>query len=107
MFRPAVRALARANVAPCGHGPVSRRLISTGPTKSRSWKNTIVRLGLAGGAIYYYNTSSAFSKEPSCMYSRQILNPIRSAVERRRRPAVRQSIASHLHAINAYLVLFN
>ncbi|KAJ5585809.1 hypothetical protein N7450_005596 [Penicillium hetheringtonii] len=74
MFRPAVRALARANVAPCGHGPVSRRLISTGPTKSRSWKNTIVRLGLAGGAIYYYNTSSAFSKEPSYPQS----NPIRS-----------------------------
>ncbi|KAJ5099333.1 hypothetical protein N7532_006334 [Penicillium argentinense] len=64
MFRPAVRALARAPVAaPCG--PASRRLISTGPTKSRSWKNTVIRLGLAGGAIYYYNTSSAFSKEPS------------------------------------------
>ncbi|KAJ5974101.1 hypothetical protein N7481_011311 [Penicillium waksmanii] len=63
MFRPAVRALARAPIAtPCG--PASRRLISTGPTKSRSWKNTVLRLGLAGGAIYYYNTSSAFSKEP-------------------------------------------
>lgn len=68
MFRPAVRALARAPIAaPCG--PASRRLISTGPSKSRSWKNTVLRLGLAGGAIYYYNTSSAFAKEPECMSS--------------------------------------
>ncbi|OQE23078.1 hypothetical protein PENSTE_c009G10400 [Penicillium steckii] len=63
MFRPAVRALARAP-APKSCAGQGRRLISTGPTKSRSWKNTVVRLGLAGGAIYYYNTSSAFSKEP-------------------------------------------
>lgn len=65
MFRPAVRALARAP-APKSCAGQGRRLISTGPTKSRSWKNTVVRLGLAGGAIYYYNTSSAFSKEPQC-----------------------------------------
>ncbi|KAJ5698363.1 Mitochondrial intermembrane space import and assembly protein 40 [Penicillium macrosclerotiorum] len=65
MFRPAARALARAP-AVAARGPASTRLISTGPTpKSRSWKNTAVRLALAGGAVYYYNTSSYFAQEPS------------------------------------------
>ncbi|CDM35704.1 hypothetical protein DTO013E5_6422 [Penicillium roqueforti] len=63
MFRPAARALARAP-AVAARTPANRRLISTGPSKSRSWKNTFLRLGLAGGAIYYYNTSSTFSEEP-------------------------------------------
>ncbi|CAI7646816.1 unnamed protein product [Penicillium glandicola] len=63
MFRPAARALARAP-AVAARTPANTRLISTGPTKSRSWKNTFLRLGLAGGAIYYYNTSSVFSEEP-------------------------------------------
>ncbi|KAJ5775878.1 uncharacterized protein N7511_000889 [Penicillium nucicola] len=63
MFRPAARALARAP-AVASRTPATSRFISTGPTKSRSWKNTVVRLGLAGGAIYYYNTSSVFSEEP-------------------------------------------
>lgn len=68
MFRPATRILLRApGVA--ARGPVSRRLISTAPpdAKSRSWKSTIVRLGLAAGAVYYYNTSSVFAEQPSCM----------------------------------------
>jgi intermembrane space import and assembly protein 40 len=68
MFRPAARALARAPTV--ARGPASTRLISTGPStgpsKSRSWKNTAVRLGLAVGAVYYYNTSSVFAQEPSC-----------------------------------------
>ncbi|KAJ5958960.1 uncharacterized protein N7479_006110 [Penicillium vulpinum] len=63
MFRPAARALARAP-AVAARTPANRRLISTGPNKSRSWKNSFLRLGLAGGAIYYYNTSSVFSEEP-------------------------------------------
>ncbi|KAJ5100306.1 hypothetical protein N7456_006358 [Penicillium angulare] len=65
MFRPAVRALARAPAV--ARTPANTRLISTGPTpKSRSLKSTVLRLGLAGGAIYYYNNSSVFSEEPSC-----------------------------------------
>lgn len=65
MFRPAARALARAPTV--ARGPASTRLISTGPApKSRSWKNTAVRLGLAAGAVYYYNTSNVFAQEPSC-----------------------------------------
>ncbi|OQE80926.1 hypothetical protein PENNAL_c0043G02737 [Penicillium nalgiovense] len=69
MFRPAARALARAPTV-AARTPANRRLISTGPTKSRSWKNTFLRLGLAGGAIYYYNTSSVFSEEPKCTFRR-------------------------------------
>ncbi|OJJ07064.1 hypothetical protein ASPVEDRAFT_355367 [Aspergillus versicolor CBS 583.65] len=67
MFRPASRALLRA--PPVARGP-TRRFISTTPTgtKSRSWKNTFVRLGLAGGAIYYYNTSSVFAETPSLSF---------------------------------------
>ncbi|KAJ5183141.1 hypothetical protein N7492_000757 [Penicillium capsulatum] len=64
MFRPAARALARAPTV-AARGPANRRLISTGPTKSRSLKNTVVRVGLAAGAIYYYNTSSIFAETPS------------------------------------------
>ncbi|KAL4911879.1 hypothetical protein BDW62DRAFT_215437 [Aspergillus aurantiobrunneus] len=65
MFRPASRALLRAPAV--ARGPTARRFISTTPTgpKSRSWKNTFVRVGLAAGAIYYYNTSSVFAETPS------------------------------------------
>jgi hypothetical protein len=68
MFRPATRVLLRAPGVAV-RGPASRRLISTAPpdTKSRSWKSTVVRLGLAAGAVYYYNTSSVFAEQPSCM----------------------------------------
>lgn len=32
--------------------------------KSRSWKNSALRWGLAVGAVYYYNTSSVFEEGP-------------------------------------------
>lgn len=68
MFRPAARALVRRAPAVAGRGPAGSRLISTGPApKSRTWKSTVVRLGLAAGAVYYYNTSSVFANEPTCM----------------------------------------
>ncbi|KAL5041820.1 hypothetical protein BDW71DRAFT_191165 [Aspergillus fruticulosus] len=69
MFRPASRALLRAPAVSVARGP-TRRFISssTGPTKSRSWKNTFVRVGLAAGAVYYYNTSSVFAETPSLSF---------------------------------------
>ncbi|KAL6236776.1 hypothetical protein BDW75DRAFT_206040 [Aspergillus navahoensis] len=71
MFRPASRALLRAPAPAVGvaRGP-TRRFISssTGPAKSRSWKNTFVRVGLAAGAVYYYNTSSVFAETPSLSF---------------------------------------
>ena len=73
MFRPASRALLRTTRAPCTGavvaGPASRRLVSTAAPetgKSRSWKNTALRLGLATGAVYYYNTSDILSNEENC-----------------------------------------
>ncbi|KAF7592231.1 Oxidoreductase [Aspergillus hancockii] len=66
MFRPASRVVLRAPAV--ARGPASRRLISTttpAEAKSRSWKNTAVRLGLAAGAVYYYNTSNVFAENPS------------------------------------------
>lgn len=44
----------------------SRRLLSTAPPhqRSRSWKSSFARWGLAGGLVYYYNTSSVFADEP-------------------------------------------
>ena len=50
----------------------ARRFVSTegaAPArKSRSWKSTALRWGLAAGAIYYYNTSTVFAEEPACMF---------------------------------------
>ncbi|OAA69125.1 mitochondrial intermembrane space protein Mia40 [Cordyceps fumosorosea ARSEF 2679] len=41
-----------------------RRFASTSPAdKSRSWKGSAVRWTLAGGAVYYYSTSSVFAEE--------------------------------------------
>jgi mitochondrial intermembrane space import and assembly protein 40 len=58
---PLTRALPRARSA--------RRFISTAPPhqKSRSWKSSAARWGLAGALVYYYNTASAFAEEPNCM----------------------------------------
>ena len=45
-----------------------RRFASTTPAnKSRSWKSSALRWGIAVGAVYYYNTSNAFAEEPVCM----------------------------------------
>jgi hypothetical protein len=68
MFRPASRALLRAPAPSAAFRPAPRRLLSTSAEgKSRSWKNTAVRLGLAIGAVYYYNTSSVFAEHSLCM----------------------------------------
>ncbi|KAL2825295.1 hypothetical protein BDW59DRAFT_146364 [Aspergillus cavernicola] len=70
MFRPASRALLRAPAVATPRGPASRRLISTTATKtkSRSWKSTFARVGLAAGAVYYYNTSSVFAENPTLSF---------------------------------------
>ncbi|EYE98661.1 coiled-coil-helix-coiled-coil-helix domain-containing protein [Aspergillus ruber CBS 135680] len=78
MFRPAPRALLRASSTPfvAVRGPVSRRLVSTasssGTPKSRSWKSTFVRFGLAAGAVYYYNTNDIFAGQPSFSLRNQV-----------------------------------
>lgn len=90
MFRSASRttSLLRTRapvVAARGTGPGGRRFVNTGNSstgsgsssgsgsegkdKPRSWRNTTLRLGLAIGAVYYYNTSDVFSQLPSCTLS--------------------------------------
>ncbi|KAL1640474.1 Oxidoreductase [Diplodia intermedia] len=68
MFRPASRAAVRAAASSSSvvRAPAQRRLVSTAPPtqKSRSWKSSAARWGLAGAAIYYYNMSKAFADEP-------------------------------------------
>lgn len=60
--RPAVRVALPRSAAP------ARRCLSTAPPvqKSRSWKNLVARLGVAGAVIYYYNTTDIFAEEPNC-----------------------------------------
>lgn len=68
MFRPASRLIARSYAPRSLHrvGP-ARRFLSTAPQmqKSRSWKSSAIRWGLALGAVYYYNNSSVFAEEPA------------------------------------------
>jgi len=72
MFRPATRSVARCTAAlraplPRSVAAPTRRLASTAPPpvrKSRSWKSLAARLGLAGGIVYYYNTTEVFAEEP-------------------------------------------
>ncbi|KAF2664151.1 hypothetical protein BT63DRAFT_407029 [Microthyrium microscopicum] len=51
------------------HAPAPRRFASTSPASApSSWRSFFVRLGLAGGVIYYYNTSPVFSNEPAMLH---------------------------------------
>ncbi|KAK7523293.1 intermembrane space protein [Phyllosticta citriasiana] len=69
MFRPATRAAlqsAARSQRPLARAPSATRFLSTAPPtqKSRSWKSSFVRWGLAIGAVYYYNTSNVFADQP-------------------------------------------
>lgn len=58
-IRLASRRIVSSNLRP------SPRFVSTGtPKKSRSWKSSAARWGVAIGAIYWYNTSPLFAEEP-------------------------------------------
>ncbi|KAJ9636843.1 Oxidoreductase [Coniosporium tulheliwenetii] len=68
MFRSASRTILSSPLpryAP--RAAAARRFLSTAPPhqKSRSWKSSTVRWGLAIGAVYYYNTSNVFAEEPA------------------------------------------
>ncbi|KAF2401854.1 hypothetical protein EJ06DRAFT_508068 [Trichodelitschia bisporula] len=74
LSRPVLRA-GTATSSPWTHS--ARRLLSTAPTKSRgTWKGTALRWGLAGAAVYYYNTSDLFAEQP-----RHVSIPAPSRVE--------------------------
>lgn len=67
MIRQASRCLFRPPLDPV-RSSLTRRFLSTTPParKSRSWKSSAARWGLAVGAVYYYNTSTLFAEEPPC-----------------------------------------
>ncbi|KAI5307646.1 Oxidoreductase [Ascosphaera atra] len=73
MFRSATRTALRAASRPVANaqlGLPARRFASTSPSstsraaKPSTWRSTLVRWGLAGALVYYYNTSPAFAEEP-------------------------------------------
>ncbi|KAF2193268.1 hypothetical protein K469DRAFT_619959, partial [Zopfia rhizophila CBS 207.26] len=68
MIRPALRLIARPTaVRALPRAAPTRRFLSTPPParKSRSWKSSAVRWGIAAGIIYYYQTSDVFAEEPT------------------------------------------
>jgi len=65
MYRLALRATPRISQSAALRCAAPRRFASTAPAnKHRTWKSSVARWGLAVGAIYYYNTSTAFAEEP-------------------------------------------
>lgn len=65
MYRSALRATPRISQSAALRCAAPRRFASTVPAdKHRTWKSSAARWGLAVGAIYYYNTSTAFAEEP-------------------------------------------
>lgn len=80
MSRIILRSLHRIQApSPClFRAPPARRFLSTAPParKSRSWKSSAVRWGLAAGAIYYYNTSTVFADNPTRKVSHAWTNDI-------------------------------
>ena len=73
MFKSTLRVAAGPSLSraiPRQHA--ARRFISTAPPhqKSRSWRNSAARWGLAGALVYYYNAANTFAEEPQCMCCR-------------------------------------
>jgi hypothetical protein len=67
MLRTTVRAASRT-AGTTSHSPKapSFRSLSTQPPhlRSRSWKSSAIRWGIAVAGLYYYNTSSVFAEQP-------------------------------------------
>ncbi|WYZ44728.1 hypothetical protein EsH8_VIII_000044 [Colletotrichum jinshuiense] len=98
MYRSAVRSTPRALSAARQSAirAAPRRFASTSPTdKPRTWKGAALRWGLAGGAIYWYNTSPVFAEEPlprtipaPSQFSDTDLTTVDAIVEEKRKRAI-------------------
>lgn len=67
MYRPAARIALRSVQNPLAPARTAgRRCLTTEAPhlRSRSWKSSAVRWGIAAAAIYYYNTSPVFAEYP-------------------------------------------
>ncbi|KAM5354147.1 hypothetical protein ACJ41O_000797 [Fusarium nematophilum] len=97
MYRTTLRSASRPVIASLRSGAVRaapRRFASTATPadKSRSWKSSAARLGLAFGAVYYYNTSPIFADEATSQtlsapaaFSNDDLPTVDSVLEQKRR----------------------
>ncbi|PNY24980.1 Intermembrane space import and assembly protein 40 [Tolypocladium capitatum] len=98
MYRAAVRSASRQGLGGLPKGAVRaapRRFASTAsPTsrRPRGWKGSALRWGLAGGAVYFYNTSSVFADEASAQampapssFAESDLPTIDSVIEEKRK----------------------
>jgi intermembrane space import and assembly protein 40 len=79
MFRTALPRVSRALPH---NAPAAKRFLTTAPPHktSRSWKNSAARWTLAGGLIYYYNTSTVFAEEPACTSSLVSIAPRKTTI---------------------------
>ena len=68
MIKSISRTLVRQSLPKFYVAPRAQRFLSIAPPpqKSRSWKNSAVRWGIAVGGLYYYNNSNVFADEPAC-----------------------------------------
>ncbi|KAI0595708.1 hypothetical protein F4775DRAFT_346075 [Biscogniauxia sp. FL1348] len=98
MYRSALRSSSPRIANTLRHNvlvPTGRRFASTAPAdKKRSWKSSVLRLGLAVGAVYWYSTSAVFAEEPQLrtiqpppQFSDEDLPTIEAVVAQKRREA--------------------
>ncbi|KAI6872105.1 hypothetical protein KC323_g1682 [Hortaea werneckii] len=112
MYRPAVRAVSSAasKTLPRHAATSGRRFVSTAPPhqKSRSWKSSAVRWGLAGTLVYYYNTNNVFAEEPYMIHAppetsreSETYPTIEAVAEQRRQQGLAQQSAQSTAAPDA------
>ncbi|RTE79605.1 hypothetical protein BHE90_005864 [Fusarium euwallaceae] len=103
MYRATLRSASRPVIASLRSSTLraaSRRFASTATPadKSRTWKSSVARLGLAAAAVYYYNTSPVFAEEAASQkiaapaaFSDDDLPTVDSILEEKRKQIKKQS----------------
>ncbi|RSL65259.1 Mitochondrial intermembrane space import and assembly protein 40 [Fusarium duplospermum] len=103
MYRTTLRSASRPVIASLRSNTLRaapRRFASTATPadKSRTWKSSVARLGLAAAAVYYYNTSPVFAEEAvsqkiaaPAAFSDDDLPTVDSVLEEKRKQIKKQS----------------
>ncbi|EEU38997.1 uncharacterized protein NECHADRAFT_18469, partial [Fusarium vanettenii 77-13-4] len=103
MYRTTLRSASRPVIASLRSSTLRaapRRFASTAAPadKSRTWKSSVARLGLAAAAVYYYNTSPVFAEEAvsqkiaaPAAFSDDDLPTVDSVLEEKRKHIKKQS----------------
>ncbi|RMJ13604.1 Mitochondrial intermembrane space import and assembly protein 40 [Fusarium kuroshium] len=103
MYRATLRSASRPVIASLRSSTLRaapRRFASTATPadKSRTWKSSVARLGLAAAAVYYYNTSPVFAEEAASQkiaapaaFSDDDLPTVDSILEEKRKQIKKQS----------------